>query len=143
VRLRETALADTKVSAEGGGGGASGTGAEIPLQPLEKIMVSQVVPLQSMDVHGGADLHRQPMERGCHAGAGRCSKEAVTPWGAHAGPSSCQDRWTHGERSPRWSRLAGRACDPMGDPCWSSLLLKDCTPWEGPTLEQFVENCLL
>ena len=29
----------------------------------------------------------------------------------------------------------------MGDPCWSSLLLKDCTLWKGPTLEQFVENC--
>jgi len=43
-------------------------------------------------------------------------------------------------------------------PRWSSLFLKDCTPWEGPTLgqfvksyslweghtlENFVENCLL
>ena len=29
----------------------------------------------------------------------------------------------------------------MGDPRWSSLFLKDCTPWEGPTLEQLVKNC--
>ena len=29
----------------------------------------------------------------------------------------------------------------MGDPHWSSLFLKDCTPWEGPMLEQFVKNC--
>ena len=29
----------------------------------------------------------------------------------------------------------------MGDPRWSSLFLKDCTPWKGPTLEQFVKNC--
>ena len=29
----------------------------------------------------------------------------------------------------------------MGDPRWSSLLLKVCTPWEGPTLEQLVKNC--
>jgi len=34
-------------------------------------------------------------------------------------------------RSPRWSRFAGRACDPVGDPHWSSLFLKDCTSWEG------------
>ena len=29
----------------------------------------------------------------------------------------------------------------MGHPRWSSLLLKDCTLWKGPTLEQFVKNC--
>ena len=29
----------------------------------------------------------------------------------------------------------------MGDPCWSSLFLKDCTPWMGPMLEQFVKSC--
>jgi len=28
----------------------------------------------------------------------------------------------------------------VGDPRWSSLFLKDCTPWEGPTLGQFMEN---
>jgi len=36
--------ADTKVSEEGGGGGAPGTGAEIPLQPVEQTMVRQAVP---------------------------------------------------------------------------------------------------
>jgi len=46
------------------------------------------------------------------------------------------------ERSPCWSRFAGRACDPVGDPCWSSLFLKDCALWEGPTLGQFMESCL-
>jgi len=55
--------ADTKVIEEGGGGGASGgTGAEIPLQPMEKTMVRQAVPLQPMEVHGGTDIHLQPME---------------------------------------------------------------------------------
>ncbi|GAB0183808.1 AN1-type zinc finger protein 5-like [Grus japonensis] len=54
--------ADTQVSEEGGGGGAPGTGAEIPLQPLEKTMVRQAVPLQPVDVDGGADIHLQPME---------------------------------------------------------------------------------
>ena len=70
-------------------------------------------------------------------------KEAVAPWEAHAGASSWQDLWTRGEGSPRQSRFAGRTCDPMGDPCWSSLLLKVCTPWKGPRLEKFVKDCLL
>jgi len=93
-----------------------------------------------------------------HTRAGRCPKEAVTPWRAHAGVGSCQDLWTHRDRSPHYNRFAGRTCGATGDPCWSSLFLKDCTPcegptlgqfvksctlWEGPTLEKFVENCLL
>ena len=77
------------------------------------------------------------------AWAGGCPKEAVTPWRARAGAGSCQDLWPHGESSPHWSRFAGRPCDPVGDPCWSSLLLKDCTLWEGPTLGQFVKSCSL
>jgi len=56
----------------------------------------------------------------------------VTPWEAHTGEGSWKDLWTRGESSPRWSRFVGRACDPMGEPCWSSLFLKDCTLWEGP-----------
>ncbi|GAB0183654.1 hypothetical protein GRJ2_000830700 [Grus japonensis] len=65
------------------------------------------------------------------------------PWEAHAGASSWQDLWTRGERSLHQSRFAGRTCDPVGDPHWSSVLLKVCTPWERPTLEQFVKNCSL
>ncbi|GAB0192641.1 hypothetical protein GRJ2_001729400 [Grus japonensis] len=38
------------------------------------------------------------------------------PWEAHTGASSWQDLWTCGERSPCWSRFAGRTCDPVGDP---------------------------
>ncbi|GAB0183553.1 acid sphingomyelinase-like phosphodiesterase 3b [Grus japonensis] len=41
--------ADTKVSAEGGTGGAPGAGTEIPLQPMVKAMVKQAVPLQPME----------------------------------------------------------------------------------------------
>ncbi|GAB0210037.1 zinc finger and BTB domain-containing protein 5 [Grus japonensis] len=70
-------------------------------------------------------------------------KEAVTPWEARTGASSWQDLWPHGERNPRQSRFAGRTCDPVGDPGWSSLLLKVCTSWERPTLEQFMKNCSL
>jgi len=106
--------------------------------PEQKTMVRQAVPLQSMDVHGGADIHLQPVQDLRAVG---CPKEAVTLCGVCAGAGSCQDLWTHGERSPRWSRFAGRACDPMGDPHWSSLFLKDCTPWKGPTLGQFMKSC--
>jgi len=61
--------------------------------------------------------------------------------------SPCQSRLLagsvdHGERSPHWSRFAGRACEPVGDPHWSNLFLKDCTFWEGLKMEQLVENCL-
>ena len=60
VRLRErNDSADTKISEEGGGGGAPGTGAEIPLQ---QTMMRQAVPLQPMEAHGGADPHPHPME---------------------------------------------------------------------------------
>ena len=52
----------TPRSVEGGGGGAPGTGAEIPLQPVVKTMVRQAVPLQPMEVHSGADIHLQHME---------------------------------------------------------------------------------
>ena len=45
------------------------------------------------------------------------------------------------ERSPRKSGCSGRACDPMGDPHWSSLFLKECTLEKGPTWDQFVKNC--
>ena len=35
---------------------------EISLQPVVKTLVRQAVPLQPMDVHGGADIHLQPVE---------------------------------------------------------------------------------
>ncbi|KAJ7406680.1 protein pxr1-like [Pitangus sulphuratus] len=63
VRLCErNNSADTKVSEERGGGGVPGTGVEIPLQPVVQVMVKQAVPLQSMEVHGGAEIHLQPTE---------------------------------------------------------------------------------
>jgi len=90
--------------------------------------------------HGGPWWGRSPpaAHGRPHAEAGGCLKEAVTPsWSRLlAGPA---DLWR--DRSPCWSRFAGRAFDRMGDPHWSSLLLKDCTPWEGPTLEQLMKNC--
>ena len=36
--------------------------AKIPLQPVVTTMVEQVVPLQPMEDHGGAEIHLQPVE---------------------------------------------------------------------------------
>jgi len=94
--------------------------------------------------HGGPQWSRDPpAARGRDPTAGRCLKEAVTLWGARAGAGSCQDLRTHGERSPCQSRFAGRACDPVGDPRWSSLFLKDYALWKGPMLGHFVKSCSL
>lgn len=41
---------------EGGAGGSPGFGSEIPLQPIVKTMVKQVVYLQPVEVHGVADI---------------------------------------------------------------------------------------
>jgi len=101
---------DTKVSEEGGAGGAPGAGPEIPLWPVVKIMVRQVVSLQAMVVHGGAEIHLQPRED-------PMLEQVDVPDGG------CDPA-----ESLRWSRFAGRTCDLLGDPHWSSLFLKDCTP---------------
>ncbi|KAK4806844.1 LOW QUALITY PROTEIN: hypothetical protein QYF61_012565 [Mycteria americana] len=84
----------------GGGGGAPGTRAEIPLQPVVKTMVKQVVPLQPMEVHSGGDIHLQPVEdptlEQVDAPEGGCDPMGslywsrllagpVTLWGTHAG----------------------------------------------------------
>lgn len=61
--------ADPKVSEEGAGGGMMGTRTEIPLQPVEKTMVVQIVPLQPMEVNGGADIYIEVCG-GPHDGAG-------------------------------------------------------------------------
>lgn len=50
VRIHErNHSADTKVGEEGVGGGVPGTRADVPLQPMEKSMVKQVVRLQPME----------------------------------------------------------------------------------------------
>ncbi|TRZ07133.1 hypothetical protein HGM15179_019974 [Zosterops borbonicus] len=54
--------AGIKFSEERGEEVLPGTGAGIPLQPVEMTMVMQVVPLQSMEVLSEADIHLHPME---------------------------------------------------------------------------------
>ncbi|GAB0182452.1 epimerase family protein SDR39U1 [Grus japonensis] len=108
-RCERNNSADTKVSEEEGGGGASGAGAEIPLQALEKTMVRQAVPLQPMEVHGGADIHLQSVED-------PKPEQVEAPEGG-CGPVG----------SPCWSKLlAGPVAPWREDPtaeqvCWQDL----------------------
>ena len=56
--MRETTLETPRSLTKEGEGGAQDAGAEsLPLQLVMKTMVRQAVPLQSMEVHGGADIH--------------------------------------------------------------------------------------
>ena len=86
---------------------------------MVKTMVRQAVPLQPMEVNGGAGIHLQPVEDPSWS-RWMCLKEAVTPWRAHAGAGSCQHLWPCGE-------------EPMLEQvCWQDL-------WphgRDPTLEQ-------
>jgi len=125
--VKETTLQTPRSAKKEGEGGAGDAGAEsLLLQLVLKTMMRQAVSLQSMV----EQITTCSPWKGPHDRAGGCLKEAVTPWGARAGAGSGQDLQTCGERTPRRSRFAGRACDPVGDPCWSSQFLKDCTPWK-------------
>jgi len=139
--VKETALQTPRSVKKKGGGSDRNVRAEsLSLQLVDEDHGEAGCPPEA---HGGAWWSRSPpVARGRDpTRAGGCLKEAVTPWGARNGAGSCQDLRTRGERSPCRSRFAGRACDPAGDPRWSSLFLKDCTLWEGPTLGRFVKSC--
>ena len=79
------------------------------LEPLEKTMVRQAVPLQPMEVRGGADIHLQPMED-------PMPEQVDVPKGG------CDP-----VGSPRWSRLlAGPVAPWREEPtaeqvCWQDL----------------------
>ena len=111
---------DTKFGEEDGGGGAPGAGAEIPLQPMEKTMVKQVASLD-MEDYTGADVHAT------------CTTEDYTApvEDPMPGAVACAEE-------PTQEQVFSQDLWPLGDPRWSSLFLKDCNPWEGPMLEQFL-----
>jgi len=96
-------------------------------------------------VHRGPQTSKYPpaAHRRPHTGAGGCLEEAVTPRQACTGAASCQDVWTHGVRGTcAGGGLLAGFVTPWGHPRWISQFLKDCTPWEGLTLEQLVGSCL-
>jgi len=144
VRLCErNSSADTEISERGGRGGARDTGADIPLQPVVKTMVSQAVPLQPMEINSGADIHLQCVDDCTQDQVDVAERDCDIVESLHWSRSleGPVDPWK--ERSPHSSRFAGRTCDLLEDPCWSILFLKDCTPWKGPTPEQLMKNCSL
>lgn len=109
--------ADCKVSEERGKGVASSVRAEIPLQPMGKTVVNwqETAPLQPMEVLRGANGLLQLME-----------DTTLEQMNAPEGGCGCVG-------SPSCSRVLPKGC--------SSLLLKSCSPWEGPVLKKSAEEC--
>ncbi|GAB0206221.1 hypothetical protein GRJ2_003087700 [Grus japonensis] len=89
------------------------------------MVTMQVVPLQSMEVNGGADIHLKPVED-------------PTPEQVDMPRRKLQPM----KKSPSMQeQVFWQDLWPMGDPRWSNLFLMDCTPWKGSMLEQFLKNC--
>jgi len=89
--VRETALQIPGSVKKERWGGAPGAGAETLLQPLEKTTVTQVVPLQPMKVHSGADIHIAAYD------------------GPHTTAVGCTLKEAPDRESPRWSMLLAAA----------------------------------
>lgn len=57
------------------------------------------------------------------------SREPPQPMAVHVKQILTCNTW----RTLHWkSWMPKDSFDPLGSPCWSSLFLKDCVPWEGP-----------
>lgn len=68
-------------------------------------------------------------------------KEAVTVESPHRS-RLLEEAAACGE-DPMRGTFSGRTCDPVRDACCSSSFLKDCTPWKGSVLEQFLKKSSL
>ncbi|KAJ7410372.1 hypothetical protein BTVI_53446 [Pitangus sulphuratus] len=104
---------------------------------MVKTVVKQLCPCGPWRFQCGADIHLQLMEE-THAGAD--GKKSVTPWEAVLQQAPDKDVWTHGERSPLWSRAAGGTRDPAGDLWQGRLFLRNCSPWKGTHTGAFCED---
>ena len=133
---------DTQVSEEGGKGGAPGTRAEIPLQPLEQTIEKLIIPLQPVDGYSGADVcTASPDRTPCHT-RWRCPEGSCSLWRARAGAGSWQEPWPVETSRCRsgisvrnfslWGTLTGEVCS------WKDYILG-----RGPMLGQFLKNCSL
>ncbi|KAJ7419650.1 protein pxr1-like [Pitangus sulphuratus] len=119
--VREMTLQTPRSVKDEGEGDDPGIGVEILLQPMVKTIGRQAVPLQPLKVHGGVDIHLQPMDR-AHAGAGGCLKKGCDPMG-----------------SPHCSRLlAGPMALWREEPMLEQVCWQDLWSCGGPTLEQSV-----
>lgn len=118
-------------------GAAPAAGAVVTLQLRVKTMARQAL-LQTLEVHGGTDIHMQPTEDPTTQQVD-VPEGAVCPWigCAEAGPSQDPLRGAHAGTAP------GKISDPVEDPYWSSPFLKVYSPWKGLTMENFIEDCYL
>ena len=107
--MREEALQTPKSVAERGGG-APGTRAEIPQQPVVQTITRQLCPCRPCWSRV-EEIH--------------CYSPWKIPLQSRQMPKQNCDPM---ERSPCWSRFAGRSVEPAGNPCLSSLFLKDSKP---------------
>lgn len=104
------------------GGGAPGAQAETLLWPMEKNMVTQVVPLQPMEDRG-ATIHTVACGGPHSAAGGRVLKLQ---------PVQCTHRSRF--RQELW---------PVGDLRWSNSFVDNFSLGRGPMLEQFVKDHIL
>lgn len=103
------------------GGGVLGMGADIPLQPMEKVMVKEVVLLlEPMEVHSGADPPCSPWRIPCQR-KWLCPEESCR---LLAETAACGEKPT--QKLVLWQEL-----QLVGDPWWNSLF-KHRTLWGQP-----------
>ncbi|GAB0183427.1 hypothetical protein GRJ2_000808000 [Grus japonensis] len=78
-------------------------------------MMRQAVPLQPMEVNGGADIHLQPMEdftlEQVEAPEGGCDPVGSPHWSR-----LLAGRVAPWREEPTLEQVCGRTCDPVGDP---------------------------
>ncbi|RMC17940.1 hypothetical protein DUI87_05609 [Hirundo rustica rustica] len=138
---------NTKVSGEGGGGGAPGARDKIPLQAVVMTMVKQVVPLQPMRIHRDAEIHLQPMRihRDAEIHLQPVGEVPMPKWvGAlEEVVSLWETQWREWALLPGWSSLSLEDCTSWkSDPHCSSFGRAVC-PWEGLMLQQVPGICCL
>ncbi|GAB0208778.1 AN1-type zinc finger protein 5-like [Grus japonensis] len=92
-------------------------GALLPAGAKPRQMVTQVFPLQSLEVNGGVDIHLQPMED-------------HTPEQVDAPEGGCDP-----VESPHWSRLLAGPATHGEEPTLEQVFWQDLWPSGGPTLE--------
>lgn len=110
LQIKSDVYKRNRVREEGGGGGDSGATAEISLQPVVRLLCA----CSPWRAQGSRDPPAAP--GGTHTGAGGCTQKRLCPRGK---PMLVQapgrDLQNREEKSPHWSRSAGRNYDPVGD----------------------------
>jgi len=130
--VRETPLQTPRSVQKGEGGDAPGAGAEIfPCSPWWRPWWGRLSPFSPWRSTMEQTPTGSPWNAPCQT---RCMPEGDSnpmrsPRWSRLLPGAAEPRR---ERSPHQIRFAGQTCEPIGEPHWSSLFLKDCRSWTGP-----------